>query len=345
VGENDGNVSNCCVTGRVAGYGSVGGLVGQMGWNWGTVSNSYYRYDDVLINGKNLITIGALSKEDFEQWLASDKLLDVNERLTQEDDYYLINGISDFKQLLAFGQDDSLKFRLGNDLDLAAEANFYIPYLAGEFDGNGHKISNLSCHFDFVGQVGLFGYLGYGAKVSEVRVENVDVAVASGHGEQQVGGLVGGSAGTVSKSCATGRATGSGAVGGLVGWNRGAVSDSYSTGSVSGPRVGGLVGWNHGGGTVSNSYSTGKVTGSNEVGGLVGFNNMIVNNSFWDTQTSGRASSDGGTGKVTAEMKSISTFSAVAWNIVAVSNLSARNLSYVWNIVDGETYPFLSWQL
>ena len=114
------------------------------------MGNSYYNYDEVLINGENIITIGALFGEDFEEWLANDKFLDVNERLSQENGYYVVNNVSDFKELLAFGQDNSLKFRLKNDLDLATEPNFYIPYLAGEFDGNGHKISNLSFKFDFV---------------------------------------------------------------------------------------------------------------------------------------------------------------------------------------------------
>ena len=163
-------MSNSYSTGRVAGYWSVGGLVGWIGWNGGTVNNSYYDYDEVLINGTNIITIGALPNEDFEQWLDNDKFLDVNERLSQEDGYYLINDISDFKQLLAFGQDNSLKFRLTSDLDLGGDPNFYIPYLAGEFDGNGHKITNLKLNFDFVAQVGLFGYLASGGKVSKVGV-------------------------------------------------------------------------------------------------------------------------------------------------------------------------------
>jgi hypothetical protein len=31
------------------------------------------------------------------------------------------------------------------------------------------------------------------------------------------------------------------------------------------------------------------------------------------------------------------------WNIYAVS-VSQTNAAYAWNIVDGQTYPFLSWQ-
>jgi len=178
------------------------------------VSNSYYNYDEVRINGEKIITIGALFGEDFNQWLANDKFLDANERLSQENGYYVVNNVTDFKELLAFGQNASLKFRLTNDLDLATEPSFYIPYLAGEFDGNGHKISHLSFNFGFVYYVGLFGYLAPGGKVTQVGVENINIT-----GPENVGGLVGYNRGTVSNSYSTGSVTGESHVGGLVGWN------------------------------------------------------------------------------------------------------------------------------
>jgi hypothetical protein len=97
-------------------------------------------------------------------------------------------------------------------------------------------------------------------------------------------------------------------------------------------------------GSVSKSYSTGAVTGDVDIGGLVGRNyEGTVSNSFWDTETSEQATSDGGTGKTTSEMQDIATFSA--WDIIAVANPGIRNPSYIWNIVDDETYPFPSWQL
>jgi hypothetical protein len=40
-------------------------------------------------------------------------------------------------------------------------------------------------------------------------------------------------------------------------------------------------------------------------------------------------------------MKSIATFTA--WDIIAVTP-GQTNSAYIWNIVDDETYPFLSWQ-
>jgi len=97
-------------------------------------------------------------------------------------------------------------------------------------------------------------------------------------------------------------------------------------------------------GTVKNSYCTGGVTGNLSVGGLVGNNTGTVDTSFWDIQTSGQNTSAGGIGKNTTEMKSIVTFSGAGWNITTVVNPGTRNTSYIWNIVDTTTYPFLSWQ-
>jgi hypothetical protein len=133
-------------------------------------------------------------------------------------------------------------------------------------------------------------------------------------------------------------------VGGLVGENSyGTVSDSYSTGSVTGNyTVGGLVGSNYQA-TVSNSYSTGSVSGNNTIGGLVGDNSGSISSSFWDTETSGQPTSDGGMGKTTLEMHDIATFSGAGWEISAVP-AGATNPAYTWNIVNDETYPFLTWQ-
>ncbi len=426
VGVNswDSTVSDSYSTGSVTGDMNVGGLVGHIS-DGSTVSNSYYDYDEVLINGEKIITIGALFSGAFEQWLANDKFLDVNEKLSGENGYYLINDVSDFKQLLAFGQNGTLKFRLTNDLDLVDEANFYIPYLAGEFDGNGHNASALSLNFNLAAPLGLFGYLAPGGNVTHMSVENINVTgwrevgglvgstwkgtisdchstgsvtgVPGGsfigglvgqnmHGtvsnsyftgtvtgdcnvgglvgqnhqgtvhtsyssgnvsgiEWAVGGLVGRNGGTVSNSYSTASVTSDNNVGGLVGENYGTVSNSYSTGSVTGDHIiGGLVGANYG--TVSTCYSTGSVTGSSSVGGLLGVNGYggSVSNSFWDTETSGQATSDGGTGKTTAQMKDITSFSGAGWNIIAVANPGTRNPSYIWNIVNNVTYSFLSWQ-
>jgi len=78
------------------------------------------------------------------------------------------------------------------------------------------------------------------------------------------------------------------------------------------------------------------VTGS-IVGGLVGYTIVgTVNNSFWDTQTSGQSTSSGGTGKTTAEMKTQSTFLNAGWS------------PSIWYMDPGadfnDGYPYLAWQ-
>ena len=368
VGENSirNTVSNSYSTGTVTGDHNVGGLVGS---NGGIVSNSHYNYDEALVSGKNMITIGALFDEDFNEWLANGQFLDVDERLSQEDGYYLLSSLTDFKELLAFSQNSSLKFRLKSDLDLATEPNFFIPYLAGELDGDGHKISNLSLNSDSTSPLGLVGRLTPGAKVTQMGVENVTIT-----GDAYVGGLVGwNDDGTVTNSHSIGEVTGANRVGGLVGWNyEGTLGNSYSSATVTGEwEVGGLVGWNHyatignsyasgnvsgnrevgglvgynQGSTVTNSYSTGNVTGYSDVGGLVGMVwSTTASNSFWDVQNSGQTTSAGGTGKTTAEMHDIATFVGAVWDIIAVAH-EETNPAYTWNIVDGETYPFLSWEV
>jgi len=364
-GLNDGTVGNSCASGRVAGDSIVGGLIGAVhtgtvsrsfstssvsgyctvgglvGWyDYGIVDNSYYNCDEVMINGHKRITIGALFNEDFETWVTNDRCLDIGARLSQEDGHYVIGTVSDFKQLLAFGQNAALKFKLTNDLDLAAEPGFYIPYLACEFDGNGHKISNLSLNFDSVSQVGVFGCMPLGSKVTRLAVENAHVTACS-----TVGGLVGYNRGLVSDSYVTGSVAGGWNVGGLTGWNLdGTVGNSYLTSSVTGEdTVGGLIGRNQG--TVYNSFSIGRVTSHSNVGGLVGYNRgtSTVSNSLWNIETAGQATSDGGTGKTTTEMKNIATFTSAGWNIIAVAP-GEPNTAYIWNIVDGHTYPFLSWR-
>ena len=195
------------------------------------------------------------------------------------------------------------------------------------------------------GHSGVGGLVGFNIDI--VRNSHSSASVTG----TMVGGLVGVNwyNGTVSNSYSTGNVTGDESVygygeyvGGLVAANNGDITSSYSTSTVTGDRyIGGLVAVNtH---TVNHSYSTGSVTGINTVGGLVGDNSGTVNNSFWDMETSGQSTSDGGTGKNTAEMQKFATFSSAEWSIIAVA-LNETNPAYIWNIVNGVTYPFLSWQ-
>ena len=211
--------------------------------------------------------------------------------------------------------------------------------LVGRNDGT--IINNCYYTGNVTGNANVGGLAGYNF------VGTASDAYSSGivTGQSNVGGLFGWDRGTTSDSYSTSSVTGNTNVGGLTGKNSGTASNSYATGSVTGDdNVGGLIGRNDAAGTASNCYSTGSVTGNTNIGGLMGRNFGTESNSFWDTETSGQAGSDGGTGKTTAEMQSIATFLGATWDIIAVANPGTRNPSYIWNIVDDETYPFLSWQ-
>lgn len=250
----------------------------------------------------------------------------------------------------------------------------------GSFNGQGHEIRNLYIDRPNEDYVGLFACVSWTRHIENVGViENIGVINADVTGNTSVGALVGHNGGIVINSYSTGSVTGHERVGGLVGWNqhtlmnsyascsvsgqiavgglagdnwlRATVSNSHSSGSVTGSsKVGGLVGWSYYG-SVTNSYSTASVTGSSRVGGLVGGSlGGIVNSSFWDMVTSAMGVSEGGTGKTTAEMRNIGTFTDTttagleeSWDIVAVTP-GATDSAYAWNIVDGQTYPFLGWQ-
>ncbi|GAI92300.1 unnamed protein product, partial [marine sediment metagenome] len=150
-------------------------------------------------------------------------------------------------------------------------------------------------------------------------------------GDENVGGLVGRNYNGIIANCySMANISGEYTVGGLVGDNDGTIANCYSSGSASGDwLIGGLVGENWYG-TITNCYSTGSVSGNSAVGGLVGSGGKVVN-SFWDTQTSGQTSSDGGTGKTTAQMQTASTF--VGWGY-----------DPVWTIDEQNDYPRLWWE-
>jgi hypothetical protein len=235
----------------------------------------------------------------------------------------------------------------------------------GIFDGNGHKISHLTINSGEY--LGLFGQLADGAEVRNLGVVNVDIDNSSG---ERIGGLVGLSwNGTVINCYSTGTVTGNYYVGGLVGYNVGTVTCCYSTCVVDGLRwsIGGLVGYNgayvqqsystgnvignietgglvgENGGTVTECYSTGRLWGSSDVGGLVGYDYdwSQADRCFWDTQTSGRAISAGGTGKTTAQMKRASTFLDAGWDFV---DETANGTDDIWWILEGQDYPRLWWE-
>ncbi|WP_139366735.1 GLUG motif-containing protein [Trichlorobacter thiogenes] len=191
--------------------------------------------------------------------------------------------------------------------------------LVGENEG---AIYNSSASFDVVGQFNM----------------------ALGQG---FGGLVGVNNGAIAGSYASGSvnpsyAEGVGGLVGMTGYDGASIADSYATGTVgnvsaTNANVGGLVGYLSPGTSVTNSYAAGAVVGQSHVGGLVGYQFNVyatVTNSYWDTQVSGQATSDGGTGKTSAELTQAATFAG--WDISTTGGSSAA-----WRIYDSQTTPLL----
>ena len=226
----------------------------------------------------------------------------------------------------------------------------------GEFEGNGFIISNLMIARGGTRQIGLFGYTGSEAKITNVSLTSVDII-----GNFEVGSLVGiNREGTITSSYAMGSILGVVRVGGLVGWNEGIITNSYVTGSVSGDyNVGGLVGINREGtiansyamdfvsgdrnvgslvgtnilGIITNSYAVGSVSGDYNLGGLVGINNGSITNSYWDINISGIHTSAGGEGKTTLALQELTTAIGIyrSWS------------DEVWDFGTSEQYPALKY--
>lgn len=173
---------------------------------------------------------------------------------------------------------------------------------AGTFDGNGHTISNLYIKVQR-GGVGFFGYMEYGT-IKNIVFDNAQVENTGNNYKYPYTGIVvgaafgtlqnlktlkncsvkssvralGGIAGTITQSCSNleNNATVSGIyeVGGIVGSfvaytlsscvNNGMVTEN-SSGSC-----GGIVGFLSNG-TIEDCANYGNVTGTNEIGGIVGY--------------------------------------------------------------------------
>ena len=185
----------------------------------------------------------------------------------------------------------------------------------GEFEGNGatYKISNLfinSTTSSGSAYAGLFGVIGSGGEVKNVKLEDVDVTAAvtsttSTH-EVYAGALAGKNSGTVSGSSSLGEvamtrsggtSAGKGYAGGLVGWNDGTVVSSYSRAEVTATsddaneaHAGGLAALNDTGDTIAASFATGSVTATTtdtgtltntaHAGGLVSHNKGTITASY-----------------------------------------------------------------
>lgn len=216
-----------------------------------------------------------------------------------------------------------------------------VGSLAGLISDNQGNVQSCGSSGTVRGLKSVGGLIGTGGNLSSCW------SACNVYGDVNVGGLTGNSP-SVSSCYATGNIFGTNggssssevrSIGGLAGTgDNSAISNSYATGSVTGSysnsNVGGLVGQCVSG-TISNCYAVGQVTGSQSqyTGGISGWSSggYSITYCYWNTETSGTTNSYGGTGKTTSQMIQQNTF----------SNWSFSN---VWSIINGSTYPYLSWQ-
>lgn len=298
VGETlGGSIYSTYSSGTVSGVNFTGGLIGTVGMATGPESIIDKSHSDCVVNGTGMSTGG----------------------------------------LVGFNRDGRIMNSYSSGIVTSSG-----EYIGGLVGSNGRSIHDSYSTSNVIG--GNSGNVGGLAGQNWGRVENSyatgAVSVTSG---SWVGGLVGfnsdgdGIIGSFSTSDVT--VSSGGPVGGLAGANIGWISNSYSTGNVTGSDVvGGLVGIHGGFGTITNSYSTGRVTaqvGAPSVGGLVGYDeaNQVglvgtISSSYWNTETSGQATSAGGTGLTTAQMQH-------------QSNFTGWDFTNTWRIVEGSSYPLL----
>jgi len=139
----------------------------------------------------------------------------------------------------------------------------------------------------------------------------------------------------ITSSYATGDVTGEeNNVGGFIGYNNGTIRQSFAIGKVTGNSsdVGGFVGDNRE--LIRGSYSVGAVEGENNPGGLAGRNSGTITNSYWDTDSSGQDSSEGGVGLTTSEMT----------GLAAENNMDGFEFGTVWETQQA-AYPRLLTQV
>ena len=216
----------------------------------------------------------------------------------EPNDPYLILDPNQMNTIGAHPNDWDKHFELMDDIDLAAFTGtsfnmigYYIDYynkkpFSGIFDGNDHTIANFTYESNDSNYIGLFANLT--GEIKNLGLLYPDVNAGAG---SYVGSLVGYSYSGTVVNCYTkgGSVSGSSRIGGLVGYNYGMIHNSFADSCVSGTGeyAGGLAGYNYMGGILS-CYSSGSVdTDANCVGGLTGFSDGSVSESYATGSVSG----------------------------------------------------------
>ncbi len=321
----------------IYGGGYVGAIVGN---NSGTISNSR-----------------ATSNTGSQSWVGGElQITNIDVRSTSPTGSgYIVGGIA--------GQNNGTITDTYTHLNLMGG---YVGGLVGVNNGTLARVYSTGSAYD--GGYNIAGGLvGVNSATGSI-IDSFNTGTASaGYYSAYYGGLVAYNAGLIVRSYNLGGVYPgflNGAVGVFVGYNAatGNIRDSYTGGYIAfgqgqdGP-FGGFVGTNDG--VISNSYSyaTTYYGTGNQSNGFVGSNNGTINHSYWDIGTSGDAFGYGvnnGTlnGLYGGCFNSTSCNGATpitnatnaggtAVDMSQSSTFSNFNLTSVWNVIDGQSYPYL----
>lgn len=273
-----------------------------------------------------------------------------------EENPYLIGTPGGF---LCIPYELSASYQMMNDVDfeganvtpIGAASTFFT----GIFDGGGYTIRNFKVSAN--GYAALFGYAS-GATFKNLRIEGGEVESSSSDTGILVGRL---NNGNIEKCSVSGNVTGTVNVGGLIGFlSNGNIIECKAEGDVTGQeRVGVLVGYMNG--NVENSWAMGSaISTKNSVytGGLVG---RIWSGTIKNSYTAASVS-DGGRGLVDVyqntqifdsyyDIQKASMGKSNSYNIGKLTSaftyknfLTSWDFEKIWDIVEGETYPYLRWE-
>jgi hypothetical protein len=301
-GWNDGKVESCRASGQVEGVRGAGGLVGAnsgevrgcatsagvrgqenagalTGFNNGSVSDNTI-CDSATVNGDaTLCTEFSLAVSSAPDEYGGGSV-----------DGFTISTAQHLAYLAALVNNGTDNFSgrtiiLGNDIDLS-DYPFWTPIgvptypFSGVFDGNGHEISHLTINALGIDNIGLFGTIGLGGVVRNVKLSDARV-----EGRDVVGGVVGINFGALLGCEMSGHVWGMTNVGGVMGWNNSSVEGCRMFGQVEALKyVGGLVGINSG--VLRGCAASASVRGRKRAGALVGFNSgSVTDNMVYNSAT------------------------------------------------------------
>jgi len=359
---NANSSSSSYSTGNVFGTERVGGLIGRLSI-FGTISNSYATGNvtgtevgtDDYIGGlvgsahgdiSNSYATGNVEGDDYIGGLVGHLEGQGGDDISISSSSYAtgkVTGLNDVGGLVGrlFSYTDgygSASVISSYSANSEVTGSYSVGGLVGK-SKNGSTISNSYSTSTVVG----ISYIGGLVGLNDTSTTKYSYASGAVTGADDAGGLIGRNDGTIESSYATGSVnSGTSYAGGLVADNYdGIIKNSYATGTVTGTDdIGGLVGY-HGGddSLIENSYAIGFVTGTSDTGGLIGYNYGNVNNSYYDKTVNAGMSDESTRGKTTIQLKDASTFINPGWSIEKDANLAEgtpiltmTGLTPIWKI-------------